>query len=362
MERHQTLWNTIAWSYELLSSCEQAIFDRLSVFAGGFTLDAVHGICSPDSDRPDVEDTLIALVERSLVVAERTPHELRYRLLETLRQFGEGRLAEDEIDSVRRRHADWYATFAEQAYAGLGTANGIDWNRRRRAEIDNLRTVVHGIDRDSATRVVASMGILWWCRLDYEYVDWALQVLERPGSDESRWSLALVQGLYAAQNAGRVDAAERECAGRFHRGRYLAAVNEPGARAEFERAAALSHEFDWPLVEHVALSELAGALASEGDLAAARPRLADAIRTWIKAGDLAQLWVTLHHVADFLTKDGDRQRARDVWSQLRDRPGFASRTQRSALQDRFGEPPSTTLSDDEMLVWSRDLAEHLAIS
>ncbi len=457
VERHQTLWNTIAWSYDLLSSGDQAIFDRLSVFAGGFTLEAVHGICSPDSDRLDVEDTLVALVERSLVVAERTPHEPRYRLLETLRQFGEARLAEDEIDSVRRRHALWYATFAEQAYAGLGTANGIDWNRRQRAEIDNLRTVVHGIDRDSATRVVAAMGTLWWVRLDYEYVDWALQVLERPGNDESRRSLALAQGLYAAQNAGRVDAAAplraaldagatltgvaeswwmlhlvldaifmgrvdqarhvpaaglqvalsldddfdrmvfvglwstmsivvddfttageiwdrhtdtaardlipaAECAGRFHRGRYLAAVNEPGARAEFERAAALAHEFDWPLVEHVALSELAGALAAEGELAAARPRLADAIRTWIQAGDLAQLWVTLHHVADFLTKDGDLQRARDVWSQLRDRPGFASQTQRSALEGQFGEPPLTTMTDDEMLVWSRNLAEHLAIS
>lgn len=457
VERHQTLWNTIAWSYDMLSSGERAIFDRLSVFAGGFTLDAVHGICSPDSDRLDVEDTLIALVERSLAVVERTPHETRYRLLETLRQFGEGRLAAGEIDSVRRRHANWYASFAEQAYEGLGTANGIDWNRRQLAEIDNLRAVVHGLDRDSATRVVAAMGILWWVRLDYEYVDWALEVLEQPGSDEPRLSLALVQGLCAAQSAGRVDAAERlraavdsgtqltgvaenwrlwhlgleavlsgrvesahhipatglklgrtlddgfdrmmwigiwatmsivvgdfttareiwdrhvdtaardlipaaEGVGRFHRGRYLVAVNEPGARAEFERAAALAHQLDWPLIEHVALSELAGALASEGELAAARPRLADAIRTWIQVGDLGQLWVTLHHVANFLAKEGDLRRAREVWSQLRDRPGFASQTQRSALQDQFGEPPLTTLTDEEMLVWSRDLADRLTIS
>ena len=105
-----------------------------------------------------------------------------------------------------------------------------------------------------------------------------------------------------------------------------------------------------------------GAFTLYGELAAARPRLAGAIRTWIQAGDLGQLWVTLHPVADVLAKDGDSQRAREVWSQLGDRQGFASHTQRSALHDQFGEPPSTTLTDEEMLVWSRDLADRLAVS
>ena len=87
--------------------------------------------------------------------------------------------------------------------------------------------------------------------------------------------------------------------------------------------------------------------------------LADAIRTWIRAGDLGQLCVTLHHVVDFLAKNGDVLRARAVWAQLRDRPGFASQKQRSTLHDQFGEPPAATLTDEELLVWSRDLADQL---
>ena len=455
LERHQTLWNTVAWSYDLLDLEEQAIFDQLSVFDGGFTLDAAQGVCGPRFDALDIEDAVIALVERSMVTAEQTRSGTRYKLLETLRQFGEARLGEEDIDEVRRRHGDWYAAFAERAYEGLGTEDGIDWNHRQLAEIDNFRTVVYGSNRDAACRVVAAMGVLWWMRLDYEYVDWALQTLRSPVEDERAWKLGLAQGLVAAQNAGRhedanrirsaidpaeeltgaaktwflvwamqdavlagqlegafdmprrslenaltledefdrlvftqfastmavilgdldtakeiwkdhVDVAARnsapalEAAGRFHHGRYLATVDQPGAGGEFERSADLSRQLKWPLLEHVALSELAAELAAEGEYSLARPRLADAIRTWTSAGDLLQLWVTLHHVADLLAKEGDVRRAQEVWAQLRDRSGPASPEQRSALQAQFGEPPETTMTDDEMLGWSRDLADYLA--
>ena len=93
----------------------------------------------------------------------------------------------------------------------------------------------------------------------------------------------------------------------------------------------------------------------------ANARLAT-IRTWLQAGDVGQLWVTLHHVVDLLAKEGDVPRAAEVWAHLLFRSSFASQTQRSALEQQLGEPPVATMTDDEMLVWSRDLADHLASS
>ena len=116
VERHQTLWNTVAWSHQLLDNVERLVFDRLAVFAGGFTLDAATQVCAGDGVDPvDVEDAILGLVERSMVVAEPSRDGTRYRLLETLRQYGETQLIDhDTIDVFRLRHARWYADFAQR--------------------------------------------------------------------------------------------------------------------------------------------------------------------------------------------------------------------------------------------------------
>ena len=94
-KRHQTLQATVQWSYQLLREDERLLFDRLAVFAGGFDVAAVEAVCSDDRvDRVDVGDLLGALVDKSMVVADRRGTHARYTLLETLRQFGEDRLDE----------------------------------------------------------------------------------------------------------------------------------------------------------------------------------------------------------------------------------------------------------------------------
>ena len=131
LERHQTLRATVQWSHQLLTGQERALFDRLAVFAGGFDLDSAEAVCADDTIDPlDVGDLLAALVDKSMVVADRHGPRTRYRLLETLRQYGEERLAEDgELAPLRDRHLDHYLATARQ-----GEPTGRGHRLRRRHE------------------------------------------------------------------------------------------------------------------------------------------------------------------------------------------------------------------------------------
>ena len=118
LPRQQTLLATVEWSYGLLSVWEQRLFNRLAVFAGGFTLEAVEVICADEGMATDeVLDGLLRLVDKSLVQAEeRGGGVVRYRLLETLRHYGIERLAATgETPRMRRQHAGYYLVLAEQA-------------------------------------------------------------------------------------------------------------------------------------------------------------------------------------------------------------------------------------------------------
>src|SRR5262249_16943658 len=117
LPRQQTLRAAMDWSYYLLSAHERSIFRRLSVFAGSFSLEAAEAICADvPADANDVLDVLASLIDKSLVLMEPRRGEARYRLLETVRQYGQDKLLEcEEAETVRRQHRDWYARLAEQA-------------------------------------------------------------------------------------------------------------------------------------------------------------------------------------------------------------------------------------------------------
>ena len=140
IERHQTLRATIDWSYDLLSEPEQRLLDRLCVFAGGCTLEAVEAVCAGDPiDVDDVFELLANLVARSLVVADDTGSDTRYRLLETIRQYGEERLAETgDTDALRTRHCDYYTEFAGLVRAHSYGPGQIEWLARLARDHDNL--------------------------------------------------------------------------------------------------------------------------------------------------------------------------------------------------------------------------------
>jgi predicted ATPase/class 3 adenylate cyclase len=138
---HQTLRATIDWSFQLLADREQALLARLAVFAGGATLEAAETVCGGEGIDPDaVFELLAALVARSLVVAEEKGLETRYRLLETIRQYGDERLDQSgESERWRARHADYYAGLLTRVRDHAHEAEEeVFWAVRLAAEQDNL--------------------------------------------------------------------------------------------------------------------------------------------------------------------------------------------------------------------------------
>ncbi|MGW5671057.1 ATP-binding protein, partial [Micromonospora sp. NPDC003776] len=163
LPRHQTLRAVVDWSWDLLDDGERALWRRLAVFAGGATLAAVERVCG---DPGTVFDRLAALVEKSLVVAVGDA-EPRYRMLETIREYGRQRLAEaGEADGVRQAHALEYLALAEEAEPWLRTGEQLRWLRRLDADHDNLHTglryAVAVGDTPVAVRYAAALGWYWW--------------------------------------------------------------------------------------------------------------------------------------------------------------------------------------------------------
>ena len=143
--RQQTLQATVDWSYDLLTPEEQTLFARLSVFAGGWTLDAAEAVGSGDDlAAEDVVNVLTRLVEKSLVVAQALDDgTTRYRLLETLRQYGRTRLETcGELARVQHRHATYYLTLAERAEPELIGSHQLRWLDQLEREHDNLRAAL----------------------------------------------------------------------------------------------------------------------------------------------------------------------------------------------------------------------------
>ena len=163
--RQRTLRATIDWSYALLSEPEQAVLQRLSVFAGACTLEAIEAICDDVVASDDTLDLVTRLADRSLVVADLSGAEARYRLLETIRVYALERLeAGGDAERVRRRHAEYFLRVAEEAGPRVRLADGRRWLDRLQAERDNLRAALAcgaeaTDDRDLMPRIA---GALWW--------------------------------------------------------------------------------------------------------------------------------------------------------------------------------------------------------
>jgi non-specific serine/threonine protein kinase len=173
LPRHQTLRATIDWSYDLLSQPEQIFFNRLSVFAGGLTLEAAEEVATGgDVSRSQVIDLLGQLINKSLVRvgtrSEDSESETRYGMLETIREYAREKLDEfGETEQIRQRHFDFFITLAEQAEPKLRSPEQLAWLDRLEVEYDNLRAAwvcAIGIDAKLASRLISALLDFWMMR------------------------------------------------------------------------------------------------------------------------------------------------------------------------------------------------------
>lgn len=221
--RQQTLRAALDWSHALLGEQERALFRRLSVFAGGWSLEAAEA-AGPGEQvaAPEVLEILAQLARKSLVVVEREPgQEARFRLLDTVRQYARERLlAAGEGEAAGDRHLDFYARLAEAPTAHLGfflaDADTAAWMARLRPELDNLRAALEWSAQDPARhaaglRMMSALHWFWFARGHFtEARQWLDRLLERghavPPLVRARalatagW-LACWQGAFAAARA-----------------------------------------------------------------------------------------------------------------------------------------------------------------
>jgi predicted ATPase/DNA-binding SARP family transcriptional activator len=182
--RHRTLRATLDWSYQLLTEPERRLLARLSVFAGGFNIDAAEHICTYDGiSIEEVLDLISQLVEKSLLsLEERTG---RYRLPETVRQYGRDKLAEfDETETARHRHADFYLELAEGVERELQGSQLSHALFQLDVEHDNLRAAlsfyVESDNGEAELRLAGALSRYWYLRSHYsEGREWLESALKK---------------------------------------------------------------------------------------------------------------------------------------------------------------------------------------
>jgi non-specific serine/threonine protein kinase len=169
LPRQQTLRATLDWSHGLLSPSEQVLLRRLAVFAGGWTLEAAEAVCAGEIvAKEEILDLLSALVQKSLVQVEEVDGDPRYRLLETVRQYGQERLvAAGEEAAVQAAHLTYFLALAERAYSGFFGPEEVPWMDWLEAEHDNLRAALRWSLQAGASaglRLAGALGRFWMVR------------------------------------------------------------------------------------------------------------------------------------------------------------------------------------------------------
>jgi predicted ATPase len=355
--RLQTLRASVDWSHALLSEDERVLLRRLAVFVGGFALGAVEEVCGGERiQREQLLDLLAALVDQSLVVADEDGHEVRYRLLETIRQYGLERLADaGEGERLRDRHRDFFLRLAEQAGPDLETGRQGESMAVLDPEAANMAAAIEwalGSEPALALRFCVALSRWWLARgrlAEAELLQ--SRSLEACGDAEPGLRARVLRGrAMTATLAGRHEAAgahttealalaeevgDKATAGRARGGlgAVLVWTNPQAARAELTRAAELARDAgdDWGFVyakQVIAQTyEFQGdhvrAVAANDEVAGLAERIGEPFgvaRRWLRTGLLA-------------THDGRMSEARD-----------AAERGRTAVE-AVGEPVVESLAD-----------------
>lgn len=349
LPRHQTLRGLMDWSHGLLSEPERALFRRLSVFAGGWTLGAAEAVGADGAvERYDVVELLGRLVDKSLVLVDEQSGEARYRFLETIRQYGLEKLIETaDGKGARDRHRDFCLEFAEDAEQRLQGREQVGWLKRFETEHDNLRAALRwSLDQGDMERALRLGSALWLFWDTHGYVsegrEWLDELLARAGTLSSTalkpviqcalakvldgaacmrlrcsefakarelWDQALVvwRGLGdkrgVAETLNNLGDLSRQLGGRA-RGKVL-----------IENSLALFRELcDKRGIAH-ALNNLAVIVSADGDHARARGLFEESVPLFRAIGDTRGLSHALDNLGGILAEQGDYGRAEVLYGE-----------------------------------------------
>ena len=191
LPRQQTLRSLIDWSYDLLNDPEKLLLQRLSVFAGGWTLEAVERVCAGEGmEEWEILDLLTSLSDKSLVMAEQDDEHSRYRLLDTVRQYALEKLAESGGgEAVRKRHLDHFLALAEEAEPKLISAQQTEWLQRLDKEYANLRSAQDWSFVEAGSgqglRLCGALQRYWVTRGHLsEGREWCMRALGKAGAED----------------------------------------------------------------------------------------------------------------------------------------------------------------------------------
>src|SRR5450631_3802538 len=290
LPRHQTLHAMIDWSYELLDEAEKALFARLSVFAGGWTLAAAEAVCGGEPIANDeVVYVLIGIIEQSLVVADEDGD--RYRMLETVREYAKEKLvASRDERAVRQRHRDYYLALAEEAEPKLMGAEQALWLRRLDEEHDNLRSTLDWSlaeqGAEAGLRLCAPLAQFWWTRGHLtEGRQWCARALEKPGAE-----VATRERARALSGAGTLA---------YRQSDYTR------ARALHEQSLAIRRQLSDQSGMSVSLNNLASVASDRGDYAAGRALFEESLEIARELGNQQYAAVSLHNLGILAVYQGD---------------------------------------------------------
>ena len=295
-DRQQTMHDAIAWSFHLLREREQRLFRELCVFTGGCTVEAVKAVCSDDGD---LLEELGALVDQSLVQSvETTQEEPRVRMLTTLREYGlEQAQAQGEIEALRRRHAEYYLSLAEQAKLSFHRAEQGHWLARLEKDSDNLRAalqwalghmeVVYGL------RLSTTLWWFWYVRGHFgEGRHWLDLFLELPLPSKDQFPAAIY--AEAQRYAGRFA---------YEQGEYSRAA------VLFERGLTLYDTLGDASGKALALAELELVASRQDDLSRAETLGTESLSLFRTLGQMGGVATVLNNLGDVHHKQGAYQRA-----------------------------------------------------
>jgi predicted ATPase/class 3 adenylate cyclase len=394
LPRQQTLQALIDWSYDLLSPSEQVLLRRLSVFAGGWTLEASEAVCVGENvEEWEILDLLTSLVEKSLVLYEERSGEGRYRLLETVRQYARDRLLEAaEGAAVRERHRDWFLALVEQGLEEESETARLD---RLEREHDNLRAALTWLraqgEGEAGLRLGGALGWFWFVRgYAREGREHLAGLLALPGAEaptaargealQAAGRLAHYQGDYEAAQALFTEslAIHRELGNKHGIAWSLCwlgwvasfQADYGAARGRFAESLGLFRELENNGGIAWSLNGLGTVARDQGDHRAARVLLEESLaifrglgHKWGIAHTLCYLGGAAHDQGDYEAARSLLEEAMAIYREVGDKPGIASSplgSLGSVARDQ-GDDAAARVLFTESLALHRELGHRLGI-